>query len=95
LNELVLAWADEKGILETGTVQGQLGKLHEEFSELETAIAFEDMEEVADAIGDMQVVLIILAELVGMDANECLAGAYDVISQRKGEMVNGVFVKEE
>ena len=95
LNELVLKWAKEKGILDTGTVQGQLGKLHEEFQELETALSFEDLEEVADAIGDMQVVLIILAELVGLDADLCLEDAYKIISRREGKMVNGVFVKEE
>jgi len=91
----VLAWAKQKGILDTGTVAGQLGKLHEEFKELEDAVSFEDMPEIADAIGDMQVVLIILAEMYGLSAQECLEGAYEVIARRKGEMVNGVFVKDE
>ena len=31
----------------------------------------------------------------GIDPRECLQGAYDVISKRKGKMVNGVFVKDE
>lgn len=31
----------------------------------------------------------------GIDPRECLQGAYDIISKRKGQMVNGVFVKDE
>jgi len=95
LNDLILSWAEDKGILDEGTIEGQLDKLQEEFDELKAAIEMHDREEIEDAIGDMQVVLIILADLMGMDAREALRGAYDVICTRKGKMVDGVFVKEE
>lgn len=95
LEALVKIWAEDKGIMNTGTVAGQLGKLYEEFQELEEAVEFEDMDEIVDAIGDMQVVLIILAAMYGLSAKDCLAKAYDVISKREGRMVNGVFVKDE
>lgn len=95
LEFLVKNWADKKGIMETGTVAGQLGKLMEEFQELEEAVALEDMEEIIDAIGDMQVVLIILAAMYGLSAQDCLEKAYNVIAKRTGKMVNGVFVKDE
>jgi len=95
LNDLILGWADDRGILDNGTVEGQLTKLQEEFDELKAAIEMNDRAEIEDAIGDMQVVLIILADLMGMDAREALRGAYDIICQRKGKMVDGVFVKEE
>lgn len=38
--------------------------------------------------------LTILAYRLGTNLEECLAAAYDVIKDRKGKMVNGVFVKE-
>ena len=92
--EAVLNWAKDRGILDNGTVEGQMTKLQEEFDELKDAIAINDEAEIKDAIGDMQVVLIILAELLDMDAQEALQEAYNTISQRKGKMVNGVFVKD-
>lgn len=50
--------------------------------------------EVEDGIGDMLVTIIILAELVGMNSVDCLNVAYDEIKDRKGEMRDGLFVKE-
>ena len=94
MEELVLSWARDRGILEHGTVEGQVEKLREEFQELIDALAKHDMHETADAIGDMQVVLTILAELLGMSAYQCYLDAYGVICTRKGKMVDGVFVKE-
>ena len=94
MEHLVLGWAKDRGILATGTISGQLDKLAEEHNELIDAIAADNAEEIADAIGDMQVVLIILAELMGMSAYESLCKAYGVIAQRSGKMVDGVFVKD-
>ena len=48
----------------------------------------------ADDIGDMMVVLINIAERNGLSISECLAQAWDDIKDRKGKMVDGVFVKE-
>lgn len=39
--------------------------------------------------------LTMLAYRLGTNLEECLAAAYDVIKDRKGKMINGVFVKEE
>ena len=50
--------------------------------------------EVEDGIGDMLVTIIILAELVGMSSVDCLNVAYNEIKDRKGEMRDGLFVKE-
>ena len=55
----------------------------------------ENQDEVADGIGDMLVTIIILAELANLDAVECLRLAYGEIKERKGEMRDGLFVKEE
>lgn len=94
MEALVINWARERGILEYGTVEGQMSKLREEFQELVDALAADDKAETADAIGDMQVVLAILAELLDMSAYQCYVDAYKVIAQRKGKMVDGVFVKD-
>jgi hypothetical protein len=32
---------------------------------------------------------------LGLDVEKCIASAYDEIKDRKGRMINGVFVKEE
>ena len=41
----------------------------------------------------MVVVLTNLAELSGLTIEECIESAYDTIANRKGEMINGTFVK--
>jgi len=91
----VLQWAKDRGILDKATPLTQTAKLTEELAELIQALAVNDIEETKDAIGDMTVVLIILAELCELDHDDCLASAYEIISKRKGKMVDGVFVKEE
>jgi hypothetical protein len=42
----------------------------------------------------MVVVLTNLAELLGLNIEECVESAYDVISKRTGKMINGTFVKD-
>jgi len=43
----------------------------------------------------MIVVLTNLAKLEGLDIEDCIDSAYDVIKWRQGEMVNGTFVKRQ
>lgn len=47
-----------------------------------------------DAIGDMGVVQINIAERNESSLLECLCLAYDEIKDRKGRMINGSFVKD-
>ena len=49
---------------------------------------------VVDGIGDAVVVLTNLAELAGVPIEDCIQEAYNVISKRKGKMINGTFVKD-
>lgn len=90
----VLDWADEKGILKNGTKLKQGLKTLSEVEELLTAIADSDAYEIKDAIGDIVVTLIIQADMNGLTLTECVESAYNVIKNRKGQMVNGTFVKE-
>jgi NTP pyrophosphatase (non-canonical NTP hydrolase) len=87
-------WANEKGIYEKGDAKTQFIKLSEEMGELAMSILKNNDEEFKDAIGDCVVVLTNLAKLKGYDIEECVNGSYNVIAKRKGQMVNGTFVKE-
>ncbi|MGF3113228.1 MazG-like family protein [Facklamia sp. P12945] len=73
---------------------GQLVKLQEEVEELKDAYEKNDREEMIDAVGDITVVLIGFCMQTGLDFEECLASAYEEIKDRKGKVVDGVFVKE-
>ena len=55
----------------------------------------EALFEAKDGIGDMLVTIIILAEMLGFSSVECLEAAYNVIKNRKGKMIDGLFVKEK
>lgn len=91
----VSAWANDRNLIEGGSPQAQLGKFFEESSELVKAMAVSNKAEIADAIGDCCVVLCIMAEQYGLNFTECLEGSWDEIKNRKGRMIDGVFVKEE
>jgi NTP pyrophosphatase (non-canonical NTP hydrolase) len=92
--DLIRAWAAEKGIYDDGNDMVQYVKLQEEAGELAQAILKNDQPEVIDAIGDMIVVLTNLAELRGVNVEDCIQSAYNVIAKRTGKMVNGTFVKD-
>jgi NTP pyrophosphatase (non-canonical NTP hydrolase) len=97
MNELILAveeWAAAKGILSAASPMAQMVKTHEEVNELMKAVLTNDSDEIIDGLGDVMVTLIIQAKMQGLDLNECLGSAYNVISKRTGKMVNGTFVKD-
>lgn len=91
---LIRQWARERGIYDKGDKKTQYVKLMEEAGELAQALLKDRKEETIDAIGDMVVVLTNLAELVGVDIEDCIISAYNEIKDRKGKMDNGTFVKE-
>lgn len=88
-------WAQQKGIYEKGDPKTQYIKLIEEVGELAQSILKDDDEEFMDAIGDCVVVLTNLAKLKGHNIEDCINGSYQVITKRKGQMVNGTFVKDK
>ena len=107
----VRQWAGDKGITGTngkGTRSMQMDKVLEEIEETRVAAARFDsasaigareclacLDEIEDGIGDSIVTLIILAEMHGLNAEKCLESAYRVISKRTGQMIDGVFVKDQ
>ena len=92
--ELIREWAKERGLYDKGNATTQYVKLQEEAGELAKALLKNDQAEVIDAIGDMVVVLTNLAYMRGVNIENCVSSAYDVISKRTGKMVNGTFVKD-
>ena len=94
MNDLVLKWADERGLLKAENAPRQMLKLMEEVGELAGAMAKNKQGDIVDAIGDIQVVLIILSKQLGYDYEQCLVDAYNIIKERKGKLINGVFVKD-
>lgn len=95
MKQQIVKWANDRGLLTQGNERNQLIKLMEEVGELSSAILKNKNEEIIDSLGDIQVVLIILAEQLGLDLDECLLSAYDIIKNRTGKKVDGIFIKDE
>lgn len=87
-------WAEARNIIEGATPHAQFVKLIEEIGELAEGIAKGREHVIKDGIGDAVVVLTILAAQFDLKIEDCVAIAWDEIKDRKGRMVNGVFVKE-
>lgn len=97
INELTIEienWAVARGLHEAEPHK-QMLKLMEEVGELAQGMAKNNQEQIIDSIGDVFVVLKILSMQLNLDIGECIEHSYQEIAERKGKMVNGVFVKEE
>jgi NTP pyrophosphatase (non-canonical NTP hydrolase) len=92
--ELIRRWAEDRNLIRGSDVKSQFVKLIEEAGELANAIAKKNDIEFADAIGDMVVVLTIMAAQNGMMIEDCIDNAWQEIKDRKGKMVDGIFIKE-
>jgi NTP pyrophosphatase (non-canonical NTP hydrolase) len=90
----IAEWHHARNLVEGSKPKDQLAKLFEEGGELAGAIARGKLPETKDGIGDMVVVLVLLALQHGTTLTECAAHAYEEIKDRKGRMVDGCFVKE-
>jgi len=92
--DLVIQWAEDRNLIKGSSPQAQMMKLVEELGELANGIARGDSALIEDSIGDVRVVITILAKQLGFDDDICFQHAYNEIKDRKGKMVDGVFVKE-
>lgn len=91
---LTLGWARDRNLIDGSDSKSQLLKTMSELGELADAINKRRPTEIKDGIGDVLVTLIIVAAQEGLTLGECLEAAYAEIKDRKGRMVNGVFIKE-
>lgn len=97
LDIAIVEWAEARGLCQNSSPMAQFVKLMEEAGELASAIGKKkDLEEVKDAIGDMYVVMSIIAAQYGVDMAQCINMAYSSIKDRTGFMTpEGIFVKDE
>ncbi len=93
LTSKIKRWAVVRN-LHTANPDKQMLKLFEELGELAEGMAKNIPEQIADSIGDAYVVMTILSMQLGINIEDCIAQAYDEIKDRRGKMVDGVFVKE-
>lgn len=93
LQKNVLSWAEERKLLNPKNKMAQALKTGEELNELQKAINCKNVEQIKDGIGDCLVTLIIQANMNGWTTEECLEYAYNIIKDRDGKTVNGMFVK--
>ena len=95
MNELfnkIISWANDRNIIKGGTAKDQCLKLMQEVGELSDNLC--KGKSPVDDIGDCMVVLAIIAEQHNLTVTECLEHAYNDIKDRKGQLIDGVFVKE-
>jgi NTP pyrophosphatase (non-canonical NTP hydrolase) len=92
--ERIKQWAADRNLIEGSTPLKQMQKLDEEFMELLDGLNHNNIDDIKDAIGDIQVVLCVMCHQLGIDVDECREIAWNEIKDRKGRMVDGVFVKE-
>ena len=92
---LIQNWAWDRNLIAGSTPNAQMLKLMEEVGELAGGVCKDKADVIKDSIGDVFVVLTIIAAQMGWSIEECVQAAYEEIKDRKGKMVDGVFVKEE
>lgn len=96
LEDNVLIWSCDRGILAHSTPAAQLLKAVSEMGELADAEIKGGKDEKMDAVGDVMVCLMNYAEMNCFDLTSALESAWNEIKDRNGRMVpGGAFVKDE
>lgn len=90
--ECISRWHHDRNLIKGSTDKDQYLKLMQEAGELSDNIC--KGKDISDDIGDMIVVLINIAERNQLTIEDCLFQAWQDIKDRKGKMVDGIFVKE-
>lgn len=92
LVEKIAQWHRDRNLIDGSTDKDQYMKLIQEAGELSDNIC--KGRDISDDIGDMMVVLINIATRNNLTITQCLKAAYNDIKDRRGRMIDGVFVKE-
>lgn len=87
----IAQWHYDRDLIKGANDNAQYTKLLEEVDELGQSI--EAGTSPIDDIGDIIVVLINIAERNNLSLVQCVEHAYNEIKDRKGKMVDGMFVK--
>ena len=89
---MIRQWHHDRNLIDGATDKDQVCKLIQEVGELSDNVW--KGNDIKDDIGDIIVVLINIAERNNVTIAECLDQAYNDIKDRKGTMVDGIFIKE-
>ena len=92
LVEQVEQWHWDRNLIDGATDKDQVLKLIQEVGELSDNVC--KGQDIRDDVGDIMVVLINIMVRNQITLEECLQVAYDDIKNRKGRMIDGIFVKE-
>mgnify|MGYP001259784868 FL=1 len=90
--KLISQWHHDRNLINGSTDKDQYLKLIQEAGELSDSLC--KGKDISDDIGDMLVVLINIMVRNNLTMDECLSKAYHDIKDRKGRMIDGIFVKE-
>lgn len=88
----VKKWAHDRNLIEGGCSKAQMLKCVSEVGELADNV--NKQKDISDDIGDVLVTLVILAAQYELSLETCLRIAYDEIKDRKGVLLDGVFIRE-
>ena len=90
--ELIGQWHRDRNLIEGSTDKDQYLKLIQEAGELSDSLC--KGKDIRDDVGDMMVVLINIMVRNNLTMKDCLKVTYADIKDRKGKMIDGIFVKE-
>jgi uncharacterized protein YabN with tetrapyrrole methylase and pyrophosphatase domain len=88
----VIGWHYDRNLIDGSTDKDQTLKLAQELGELSDSVC--KGKDIRDDIGDMLVVMLNITERNNISLEDCLEKAWDDIKDRKGKMIDGIFVKE-
>lgn len=107
LQQKIVNWADEKGLtdpvkqtLKTLSEAGELAdavcesRLDDQTVHYNELLDNGELDDIIDAIGDIEVCLTILKNQLGLNMDYPLESAYEVIKHRTGKTINGTFAKD-
>ena len=92
LEQKIIQWHYDRNLIDGATDKDQVLKLIQEVGELSDNVC--KGLDIRDDCGDIMVVLINIMERNNVSMEECLEVAYNDIRNRKGRMVDGIFVKD-
>jgi len=90
--KLISQWHRDRNLIDGSTDKDQFMKLAQEVGELSDSLC--KSKDFRDDVGDIMVVLINILVRNNITLEECLKVAYEDIKDRKGKMIDGIFVKE-
>tara|TARA_B100001564_G_C20323589_1_gene526902 strand:- start:128 stop:430 length:303 start_codon:yes stop_codon:yes gene_type:complete len=90
--QLIGQWHKDRNLIDGSTDKDQYMKLIQEAGELSDSLC--KGKDIRDDVGDIMVVLINIMVRNNLTIEECLSVAYADIKDRRGKMIDGIFIKE-